>query len=97
MCNKISNITPKYLILNHLHTFSSIVFCKVLIIKQLKIIFVFSQKKLSFYLVVSNKVHTFASSNNKNNNQVARHKVIVVTLLSGFQLSDIMLNDKPQT
>ena len=89
MCNKISNIIPKYLILNHLHKFSSIAFCKVLIIKQLKIIFVFSQKKLLKYFVVSYIVHTFATSNNKNNNQVARHKVIVVTLLGGFQLSDI--------
>ena len=89
MCNKISNIIPKYLILNYLHTFSNIDIYKALIAKQLKIIFVFSQKKLLKYFVVSNIVHTFASSNNKNNNQVARHKVIVVTLLGGFQLSDI--------
>ena len=89
MCNKISNIIPKYLILNYLHTFSNIDIYKALITKQLKIIFVFSQKKLLTYFVVSNIVHTFASSNNKNNNQVARHKVIVVTLLGGFQLSDI--------
>ena len=89
MCNKTSNIIPKYLIINYLHTFSNMDIYKTLIIKQLKIIFVFSQKKLLKYFVVSNIIHTFASSINKNNIQVARHKVIVVTLLSGFQLSDI--------
>lgn len=44
MCNKISNITPKCLIYNYLHTFPKIAFCKALNIKQLEIIFMFSQK-----------------------------------------------------
>ena len=59
-------------------------FYKSLIFKYLQIIFVFSEKFLLFYLVVSNKVHTFASSNKQNDKQV-----IAVTLLGGFQLSHI--------
>ena len=44
----------------------------------------FFKNFLLFYLVVSNKVHTFATSNKKNDKQNKK-----VTLLGGFKLSYI--------
>ncbi len=97
MCNKISNIIPKYLIFNHLHTFPKITFCKALNIKHLEIIFVFSQNFMLKYLVVTNIVHTFASSNNKNNISSCTTQSNSGYSVRRFSvIRHIMLNDKPQ-
>ena len=98
MCNKISNIIPKYLIINYLHTFSNMDIYKALNIKQLKIIFVFSQKKLLKYFVVSNIVYTFATSNNKNSVSSCTTQSNSGYSVKRFSvIRHIMLNNKPQT